>query len=504
MGALVAGALLRFWDLDQREIWYDEAISVDVAMRADSGVLSSFVDDNKPPLYAMLLRGWIELFGVSEIAVRSLSGLCGLLTIVFVWLLARELLGDTGASIATLLFAMSPLAVHYGREARNYSLLMLLVTASLWLLERALREPRAKRWWVLYALALAATIFTHYHAGVIVLVHAIQVVSRRPVEWKRWGVAVATVAVAYAPWLPVFLRQLRGVPSGLSWLGPFWREYPPALAIPRSMLAFVPGGDVPPFVGMATHAALQPLVGVAGIVAIALALIPSRVKSIEPRRDRATVVLLAALLVPLAAIWVVSVVLAPVYAVGRADTHVLPVFCLLLASGIERIRSGVARNALAAALLALGLATIPIADRDVSNAEKRRFEELRQSLHAGDLVICAGYSGPSAAYYLEHSDAGSGIRVRHYPENFSGNPSAGDPAAFAQPFLLAESEDAAWQAEQTLARGRRVLVLGTTSPVNEWLVAALERRFRLEHLPALDYGTSRAGLPVFVLEGFPY
>lgn len=491
---------MRFWDLDRRELWFDEAISVDIVARADTGDLMTFVDDNKPPLYSLLLRGWMELFGAHEFAVRSFSVVCGILAMLLAWLLARELLGAGGAVVAAWLFALSPLAVHYGREARNYSLLMAALTASCWLLERALREPRRVRWWVLYVIALAATIFTHYHAGLVLGAHLIQVISRRPVEWKRWGAAVVATGAAFIPWLPVFFRQLSGVPKGMSWLEPFWLAYPPLLAIPRSLVAFTPGGEVPAFVGMTTHAALQPLVVAILVAVVLLALLPSTTKGLEPRRDRAVVVLGAAVLVPLSGIWIASFVMAPVYALGRTDTHVLPLFCVLLAAGLDRLSRPVARLVATAVLLLLGLLTIPVADKDVRGSEREAFATLQRGLAAGDLVICAGYSGPTAAYYLEHRDPGSGVEVRHFPENLSGNPRSGEPDAFSDTFFLAESEDVAWQAERTLARGRRVLVLGTRSPAKEWLVAALEKRFRVEHLRELDYRVSRIEIPVSVLE----
>jgi hypothetical protein len=211
-------------------------------------------------------------------------------------------------------------------------------------------------------------------------------------------------------------------------------------------------------------------------------------------------VLGATVFVPLAGIWIASFVMTPVYAVGRSDTHALPLFCVLLAAGLDRLSRTDARVVATAVLLLLGLVTIPVADRDVSSAEREALETLQRGLAAGDLVICAGYSGPTAAYYLEHRDPGSGVVVRHFPENLSGNPRSGDPEAFSDTFLLAESEDAARQAERTLTRGRRVLVLGTRSPVNGWLVAALEKRFRIEHLRELDYRVSRIEIPVSVLE----
>ena len=72
--AIVAfSAIVRFISLTDRYFWCDEASSV-LTSRYDVGALlyhASF--DVHPPLYYLLLHGWMVLFGDGIMAARSLS-----------------------------------------------------------------------------------------------------------------------------------------------------------------------------------------------------------------------------------------------------------------------------------------------------------------------------------------------------------------------------------------------------------------------------------------------
>ncbi|MFQ5418459.1 MAG: hypothetical protein ACE5FL_15640, partial [Myxococcota bacterium] len=59
-------ALLRFHHLGAAELWMDEAFSFEMAAIADAG--SVLLRENSPPLYYLLQRLWLHLFGPSEVA----------------------------------------------------------------------------------------------------------------------------------------------------------------------------------------------------------------------------------------------------------------------------------------------------------------------------------------------------------------------------------------------------------------------------------------------------
>ncbi len=91
--------------------------------------------------------GW---FGQSDLAVRSLSGVIGVITLPLVWLAGRRLGGTTVAWAALVLVATSPFAVRYDTETRMYSLVALLTVLGFLALDRALlasaaRQPGGRR-----------------------------------------------------------------------------------------------------------------------------------------------------------------------------------------------------------------------------------------------------------------------------------------------------------------------------------------------------------------------
>src|SRR5690606_36341602 len=69
--ALVAGVVLRF--IASSPLWLDEALSVNIARLPLGEIPEALRHDGHPPLYYVLLHGWMELFGEGNRAVRAFS-----------------------------------------------------------------------------------------------------------------------------------------------------------------------------------------------------------------------------------------------------------------------------------------------------------------------------------------------------------------------------------------------------------------------------------------------
>src|SRR3989344_5780647 len=111
---LTAGLILRLFKLDQ-SLWLDEAINVTFVKNLDlyALVFDYSIGDFHPPLYHILLRGWVLLFDTSEIAVRLPSVILGLATVYIVYLITKKLFENKTALIAATLIATSPLHIYY-------------------------------------------------------------------------------------------------------------------------------------------------------------------------------------------------------------------------------------------------------------------------------------------------------------------------------------------------------------------------------------------------------
>lgn len=221
---VVAGVVLRF--VTTSPLWLDEALSVNLAGLPVGELPDALRRDGHPPLYYLLLGGWMDVVGDGDVAVRALSGVVAVATVPVVWWWARHRVGPVAAAWAAALLAVVPYATRYGTEARMYALVMLLAALGAVALTRLLERPGpAPAAGV--AVAGAALLYTHYWSlwllaatGVWLCWTAWRAEHPGTRRGARWGVGALVVAgVAFVPWLPVLLDQLRR--TGTPWSDPF-------------------------------------------------------------------------------------------------------------------------------------------------------------------------------------------------------------------------------------------------------------------------------------------
>ena len=147
VGAFLVAAALRLPGLGQQSLWVDEGNTYVRAVLPFDVVLDNLLEvHNQVPLYYLLLRLSTRLIGSSEFALRLPSVFFGLVNIVFVYLLGR-LSGHRGVGIwAAWFMAVNPFHVWYSREARMYSLGLLLATSAMWCFLLAVRRGGRRRW----------------------------------------------------------------------------------------------------------------------------------------------------------------------------------------------------------------------------------------------------------------------------------------------------------------------------------------------------------------------
>lgn len=125
---LAIAAALRFHRIGEESLWTDEVHSLLLARMPVAELIRAAREDVHPPLYFLLLRAWIALFGESAVALRSMSAIVSVLTILPLHSLARKLSGSRAALFSCALFAISPYHLWYAQEARMYALLAFLET----------------------------------------------------------------------------------------------------------------------------------------------------------------------------------------------------------------------------------------------------------------------------------------------------------------------------------------------------------------------------------------
>jgi len=224
---VAAGVFLRFYT--HSALWLDEALTVDRARLPLSQIAGSVKHDGAPPLYYYLLHIWMRVFGQSDLATRSLSGVIGVVTLPVAWFAGNRLGGRTVAWTTLVLMASAPFAVYYSTEARMYGLVILLTACGFISLHRALAAPRPGNL-IATAVVTAALLYTQYWAlylvgvvGLWLLVTALWARHRgAPApEWRRplpTLLAMAAGCILFVPWLPIFVYQSRY--TGTPWAAP--------------------------------------------------------------------------------------------------------------------------------------------------------------------------------------------------------------------------------------------------------------------------------------------
>jgi hypothetical protein len=226
---VAAGLAFRF--VTRSDLWLDEALTVNIAKLPLSDLRDALRHDGAPPLFYVLLHGWINVFGSSDVAVRALSGVISVATLPAAWIAGKRLAGRWGAWAAVAVLVSSPYAIRYATETRMYALAMFLVLWGYVLLRRALERGS---FWALAGIAVitGALCYTVYWSFYLLAVVGIGLV------WRAWrapeladrqaarGVIVAMVAggLTFVPWLSTFQYQLQhtGTPWGqarLPWFG---------------------------------------------------------------------------------------------------------------------------------------------------------------------------------------------------------------------------------------------------------------------------------------------
>ena len=201
---VVVGGALRFYRATALSLWLDEGFTIFFARLPWDSVLGLHgAYDVHPPLYYALVKA-VSIFTPEVAAARYLSVVAGTATLAVLYLIVVRLAGRPAALAACIVAAVSPLAVWYSQEGRQYAVTGLAVSIAYLALLAFYQTPRA-RWALAYGVALAGAVYLDYSA---LYALAPQVVLLPFVAYRHRRRAVpivfasAAAVLAYLPWLP--------------------------------------------------------------------------------------------------------------------------------------------------------------------------------------------------------------------------------------------------------------------------------------------------------------
>lgn len=225
--------VVRFHAISVPVIWYDEAFSLLLSERTPGLIWSTTARDVHPPLYYVILHYWMLLFGNGAGAVRGLSAVADVGTLVLCLKLMSLVATPRATCLAGILLVLLPISVRYSQEVRMYALLGFWLMGATVALVCWSRQPQAQRYPLMYVLLMAAAFYTHYFAALCVLVHwlywsGLGTGAPAALPVRTWFMANVAIVALYVPWLPHLIDQLRRM-DGLEWIAPATWEMLPGL-----------------------------------------------------------------------------------------------------------------------------------------------------------------------------------------------------------------------------------------------------------------------------------
>ncbi len=462
---LVVALALRALKIAVTEPWLDEACSIELARQGPAALLHTLTTSDAsphPPLYFLLLSGFIHLLGDSIGPVRLPSLFAGLALVATTAEAARRLAGRWPARLAGLIAAVSPLAIHYSVEARGYGLLAVLSLGLALSVERYLTTGGRRGLLLIATLGLAASL-THYFALFLLplplmLALGDEVNRRRrvnqaladppnrgaPSAVRGAAIASAVLLAAMLPGIWLVIGQLQRGAGGTSWLRPMTGIVDASVA---SLEAMALGTQLPVYLGHAGMVRVGELMHALGLGFMGGGALLGTLWPLAPERRRIRRALAGLALLSAGAPLVLSI-WRPLYLPGRyelaamAPVHVLAAvgwwhMFRLLAARLKR-RDQVAGWLVGLTVVVLSSAYLPqyLGLRTVQPFTLVTMS-ITRSATPTSAVIVTRLTGPPTAWQLRQSEF-PGI-TRYFPAAQASHPCWLDTAARADPELADEA-----------------------------------------------------------------
>jgi uncharacterized membrane protein len=184
---LLLASFLRIYNIGSESFWIDEGSTAMTLKYHNSGDILRNIYDyggvlpeyykvvSDLPVYYYTLSYWSQLFSISEVSLRMFSALFGVLSIIPVFFIAKELFGKKTALLSSFLFAISIPAIEFSQEARLYTLFLFLGLASTYFFIKSLKENKIY-YWSAYIAATILGLYTYLIFGFLLIFHMLYII----------------------------------------------------------------------------------------------------------------------------------------------------------------------------------------------------------------------------------------------------------------------------------------------------------------------------------------
>jgi hypothetical protein len=142
----------------ERSLWLDEAWVANSVHAPTLGGMFYYPNwlQTSPPLFLLLARAAVSLFGLSTVVLRSVPLLISLVAIAAMLAAARKVVSPPFAVLATAVLAFHPTVVEYFRSFKQYGGEVAATGLVLWAAVTYLKQPQSRQFYVLLGVTVGA------------------------------------------------------------------------------------------------------------------------------------------------------------------------------------------------------------------------------------------------------------------------------------------------------------------------------------------------------------
>lgn len=222
---MAAGIILMFTGIANESLWYDESYSGAIVNHSFSDIITITGGDNHPPLYYLMLRVFVFIFGNTVFTLRTFSVLgAAALASLGIGPVRRALGNRFGLIYTGMTFAL-PIIFSMAQEARMYTWAAFFVTGSALFGYLAQKEDHLKDW-IFFGVCTFCAAYTHYYsllaaAVICMLLFVVMLIGKKKI--LPFVCAAGAVALGYVPWLFNLISQANKVVADY-WIPPVGNE----------------------------------------------------------------------------------------------------------------------------------------------------------------------------------------------------------------------------------------------------------------------------------------
>jgi len=414
---IALGTFFRITYLNKHTLSDDETYCYYIAKQAfPFGILKTlFAEDIHAPLYFFILHLWMKLFGESDIVLRLLTVVFGVLNIPVGYLIGEKLLSKKAGLLTAAFISFNSLLIYYSQEVKFYSLLPLLLSISLLFLIKIVTDKEKKLYnYIGLVLSNLAFLYTYTFGFIFVFFETLFLalyLYLKKKELKSFIYAQLITFVLFLPYLMIVishqaLNYSKTFFDTISWWSSFDIQHI-LILIPNmfspALVAMI--GDIPDYFQIFTSHLSNPLYYIFVLLPITI-YFTGMIKGISAKNNFVIVVFLSGL----GFIGVeIGLILAGKFGIYARYT-IIPLICFIVTAcyGLSVIKNKYIKNLLIVSFLVINLFYLFFSQNSPQRMPKigkaRSVANLldKYNVTAGDIVLLPPY-GHSVNKYLLHT-----------------------------------------------------------------------------------------------------